>query len=91
MDDSSLSDTFKTAPCGSYSTLSESYRSPSVSGNSGLHCDSALAVGWYRFILNGWSAKMLTSAPAEWSCGTHAPVWWNGMLLLLFLFFFIVC
>ena len=67
------------APCSSYNTLTDYWRSPSVSYTTvGAHCDNTLVAGWYRLILNGYSANMLFSAPAEGSCGTHASMWFRG-------------
>lgn len=71
---------FTTEPCSSYKYLSDSWRSPSVSGQS-LKCDNTLVAGWYRLVMNGNNASnLLFSPPAMMSCSTHAPLWWNGKL-----------
>ena len=69
-----------TDPCYSYMSLSDSWRSPTVSGQSNpLRCDNTLTAGWYRLInMYGYVANMLFSPPAEWSCSTHASMWWDG-------------
>ena len=66
--------------CYRYTTLNETWRVASVSGeNDNYHDDiNDIENGWYRFILNGNSANMLTSPPPSKSCGTREPIWWKG-------------
>ena len=58
--------------------MTDNWRTIWVSGQTNPNCDNLLPAGWYRFLLNGVNANMITSAPAVYSCGTYGPVWWNG-------------
>ena len=71
-----------TDSCIAYTVLAETWRTPWTNGQNSLHCDvnTGLLTGWYRFLLNNNNANMLMYAPPIYSCGTHAPVWWNGKL-----------
>ena len=69
-----------TGVCNSYSTINDYWRSTSISSQTDgfAYCDNTLAAGWYRLLLNGNNANMVNSPPPEWSCSTHAPIWWKG-------------
>ncbi|KAK7092517.1 uncharacterized protein [Littorina saxatilis] len=62
-------------PCafGSHTVLDSSQRS--VDYGDGSLCDKNLAVGWYRFLLNGADAVIPTTCVAKNHCGTDAPLW----------------
>ncbi|KAG8558068.1 hypothetical protein GDO81_016845 [Engystomops pustulosus] len=70
-------------PCSSYIALNEPWRSslnyvsPSYADSSSYRCDSNLT-GWYRFIGSG-GVRMPETCISSFSCGTHAPMWLNGV------------
>ncbi|XP_071976590.1 uromodulin-like [Engystomops pustulosus] len=70
-------------PCSSYIALNESWRSSlnyvpsSYAIYSDYKCDNYLN-GWYRFIGSG-GVRMPESCISSFYCGTHAPMWLNGV------------
>ncbi|XP_051530573.1 uncharacterized protein LOC127427172 isoform X2 [Myxocyprinus asiaticus] len=72
-------------PCDSYSSLDESWRSPSYTYYSYDYyyyysmCDYNVNWnGWYRLFSQGQSAQMPESCVTSGSCGTSHPLWLNG-------------
>ena len=71
------------APCENYTTLTQSWRrisqtnGPSVSG---LHCDSSLQSGWFRFEGDAGTQLADQRDPQKWeSCGTSRVAWLRGL------------
>jgi predicted nucleic acid-binding Zn-ribbon protein len=61
-----------------YTTITDARRNVTTTGGPYV-CDNGLATGWYRF--SGAAGSYIPlSAPAKYSCGTHAPGWMNGSL-----------
>ena len=66
-----------TDPCNKFVTLNDTWRTPLTSAEDNPHCDVSLKQGWYRFMLDTYSADMLF-VPLHGGCGTYAQIWWNG-------------
>ena len=62
--------------CDKYTTLDEAERL--VSSPVGSLCDKYLVEGWYRFVINGNNANIITYAPGTCVCGTTNPIWWSS-------------
>ena len=62
--------------CDKYTILSEAERL--VSSPGGTLCDKNLVEGWYRFVINGHNANIITNAPSTCACGTTNPIWWSS-------------
>ena len=66
-------------PCDAFRVLNDTWRTPwTVGSMSSPNCDFYIPAGWYRFMLNGNDANMMTTAPSIDRCGVHSPIWWNG-------------
>ncbi|CAM4467978.1 unnamed protein product [Leuciscus chuanchicus] len=68
-------------PCYNYTVLNDTWRS--INNGYGLHsyynCDAYVSwSGWYRLFINGLSAQIPDTCVAQYSCGTHAPLWIRG-------------
>ncbi|KAM3916068.1 uromodulin-like [Leptodactylus fuscus] len=70
-------------PCSNYTALNESWRSsfnylsPAYTPLYEYKCDRYLS-GWYRFTGSG-GLRMPETCTAAYRCGTHAPMWLNGL------------
>ncbi|XP_026106089.1 uncharacterized protein LOC113078024 [Carassius auratus] len=70
-------------PCFNYTVLDDSRRATSNQLSSYYYynymCDQSVTwSGWYRLFINGLSAQIADTCVAEYSCGTHIPLWIRG-------------
>ncbi|XP_036980484.1 uromodulin-like [Acanthopagrus latus] len=63
-------------PCQHYTGLNDHWRSTNYTSPQDIHCDRDVNwQGWYRLFLGHTSAHIPERCLAEYSCGTHAPLW----------------
>ncbi|CAM4445773.1 unnamed protein product [Leuciscus chuanchicus] len=66
-------------PCYTYTELDDTWRSISNTYASVKKCDQSVSwSGWYRLFINGLSAHIPDTCVAQYSCGTHVPLWMRG-------------
>ncbi|XP_067305524.1 uncharacterized protein [Pseudorasbora parva] len=66
-------------PCYNYYVLDDPWRATNNLYSSQIMCDTEVSWdGWYRLFIEGQSVQMPDTCVAEYSCGTHAPLWLNG-------------
>ncbi len=75
-------------PCYNYTVLDDLRRATSNQLQSSYYaqytpkllCDRDVNwVGWYRLFIRGQSVQMPDTCVDQLSCGTHAPLWMNGL------------
>ncbi len=75
-------------PCYNYTVLDDLRRATSNQLQSSYYaqytpkllCDQDVNwVGWYRLFIRGQSVQMPDTCVDQLSCGTHAPLWMNGL------------
>ncbi|XP_058650163.1 sushi, nidogen and EGF-like domain-containing protein 1 isoform X1 [Onychostoma macrolepis] len=75
-------------PCYNYTVLDDLRRATSNQLQSSYYgqytskllCDQNVNwVGWYRLFIRGQSVQMPDTCVNQLSCGTHAPLWLNGV------------
>ena len=65
-------------PCNAFHVLNDTWRTPWTSASAPYKCDNYLIVGWYKFMLSGSDASMVTTPLITFRCGTQSSMWWNG-------------
>ncbi|XP_036420923.1 alpha-tectorin-like [Colossoma macropomum] len=69
-----------TDPCYNYTVLDEPWRATNYSNSANVRCDQYVTwVGWYRLKYQGQNVRMPESCVNVLMCGTHAPLWINGI------------
>ncbi|KAL6458564.1 hypothetical protein MHYP_G00337940 [Metynnis hypsauchen] len=67
-------------PCDNYAVLDEPWRATNYSNITDVRCDQSVSwVGWYRLMYQGQDVRMPESCVDAFMCGTHAPLWMNGV------------
>ena len=62
--------------CSKYTNLTDTAWRVSTRTNTGK-CDDSLLTGWYRILLNGKNANVLSSQVSPRRCGTVYPIYWT--------------
>ncbi|KTG44041.1 hypothetical protein cypCar_00041646 [Cyprinus carpio] len=71
--------TLSTDPCYNYTVLDNSWRAINNTYASVINCDQSVTWrGWYRLVIHGWNAQIPDTCVAQYSCGTHIPLWIRG-------------
>ena len=69
-----------TDPCYSYTVLDDPWRATNYSDSVNCKCDEYIScVGWYSLMYNGQDIRIAESCVDIYMCGTHAPLWMNGV------------